>query len=256
MLGEHVGELLSGCSWVGVPFAGGMSELPHIRARTIVANDLHRHVINLADVVACPDRGPKLKGYLESLLFHETVLERAQQACLSSESREGDAVEWAAAYFVCCWQGRSSKAGTKGEFNNSLSLRWDAGGGDSAKRYCSAVESLDLWMKEFRRVTFTCMDVFAFLDKCKDRENHGIYCDAPFPGFGAQYQHTMSESQHIALAEQLSDYNAAVVVCRFYDEPLIREFYPESLWKWAHLDGRSQSNAKTPEVLLVRGGDA
>lgn len=52
MLAHEVGRALSGCEWVGIPFAGGMAELPQIRARTIVANDLHKHIINLAEVVA------------------------------------------------------------------------------------------------------------------------------------------------------------------------------------------------------------
>lgn len=33
-LAENVGAALKGCSWVGVPFAGGMCELGHIEART------------------------------------------------------------------------------------------------------------------------------------------------------------------------------------------------------------------------------
>jgi len=32
MLGAHVGKALQGCSWVGIPFAGGLCEVPHIDA--------------------------------------------------------------------------------------------------------------------------------------------------------------------------------------------------------------------------------
>ena len=47
----EVGRLLEGCRFVGIPFAGGMSEVPFITAKQILANDLHRGVINLARVV-------------------------------------------------------------------------------------------------------------------------------------------------------------------------------------------------------------
>jgi hypothetical protein len=49
-LAENVGKLLRGCSWVGVPFAGGMSELLHITAPSVLVSDLHTHVLNLAAV--------------------------------------------------------------------------------------------------------------------------------------------------------------------------------------------------------------
>ena len=37
LIAEHVGEALRGCKWVGVPFAGGMSELLHIQASGMLA---------------------------------------------------------------------------------------------------------------------------------------------------------------------------------------------------------------------------
>ena len=40
-------RLLDGCEWVGIPFAGGMSEVPHIKAHTVVVNDLHEGIITL-----------------------------------------------------------------------------------------------------------------------------------------------------------------------------------------------------------------
>jgi hypothetical protein len=36
LIAESVGEEMAGCRWVGVPFAGSMSELAHIRAGSIV----------------------------------------------------------------------------------------------------------------------------------------------------------------------------------------------------------------------------
>lgn len=39
ILGHAVGEALAGCRWVGIPFAGGMPELLHLTARTVVVSD-------------------------------------------------------------------------------------------------------------------------------------------------------------------------------------------------------------------------
>jgi len=259
MLGHHVGDLMRDCEWAGIPFAGGMSEILHLKARTVVANDLHRHVINLATVAASDKLGPKLREDLDNLLFHPAVLEISRDLCKCVErGLEVPPLDWARAYFVCCWQGRSSKAGTKGEFQGQLALRWEAGGGDSAKRYQSAVESLDMWRDAFRRVTFSCLDVFDFLDKCKDRERHGIYADPPFFDKGDQYKHQLAEhrerrrDKHSQLASKLSEFRKARVVCRFFDNELVRELYPPGDWTWIYLAGRNQANGETPEVLIVR----
>jgi hypothetical protein len=52
---------------------------------------------------------------------------------------------WAADYFAACWMGRGGHAGKRGEFDQSLSLRWTSSGGDSAVRFRSATESLRDW---------------------------------------------------------------------------------------------------------------
>ncbi|MBE41816.1 MAG: hypothetical protein CL480_11005 [Acidobacteria bacterium] len=252
MLAKHAGECLQDCVWVGIPFAGGMSEIPHMKARTILANDLHHHVINLADVVTSGIHGPKLRKRLSNLLFHPAVLRRCQLLCLAKESGElCHPLDWAEAYFVCCWQGRSSTSGTTSEFKNQLALRWEAGGGDSAKRYHSAIESLEQWREEFSRVTFSCLDVFEFLEKCKDRDGHGIYADPPFPISGDKYLHHMTDDGHRHLAEVLSGYTKTKVVCRFQDHPLVRELYPKTSWEWTDLNGRNQGNVDVLEYLIT-----
>lgn len=257
ILAACVGEELKGCRWVGVPLAGGMCELAHISAPTIVVSDLHRHVINLARVIA--DRGELLANQLTALPFHPDVLRDAQERCREWERDEhlGFEINVGAAksYFVACWMGRSHKSGIGDEFNGGVSVRWNGNGGDSNKRYRSAVESLEAWQEIMRRCNFVVMDCFEFLDRCEDAPRHGIYCDPPFPGPGDRYKHQFSESDHRKLAERLAAFKNTKVVCRFYDHPLIREIYPESKWAWRMLEGRKQSNDKATEVLLRNFGD-
>lgn len=261
MLGQHVGRLLKECKWVGVPFAGGMSELAHIGARTMLVGDKHRHVINLAQVVACPEGHVRLREQLDSTIFHPDVLVAAQDRCRARETAdpgpcresvaEGGSLSWAFDFFICAWMARNSTAGTKTEFNAGPSVRWEAGGGDSVVRFRNATESLADWHKVMRRCTFVTDDVFDFLDKVKDQTGHGLYLDPPFPGPGDKYKHTFGEVVHRRLAEQLTEFKVCRVVCRFYDVPLVRELYPESAWEWHLLEGRKQSNDAAPEVLLV-----
>lgn len=258
-LAHRVGELLDGCKWVGVPFAGGMCELLYIDARTVLVGDLHTHVLNLASVVADPDLNRQLREKLDALPFHPNVLRDAQAQCAERDVIPGPGplipprdLKWAAAYFVCAWMGRNGTAGTASEFRATYSHRWTATGGDSALRFRNAAESLKAWGEVMRRCTFVQLNVFDFLDRCHDKPEHGIYLDPPFPGPGDDYKHTFGEEQQRKLAATLNGFTSARVVCRFYDHPLIRELYAG--WTWQHPEGgRTQANKAAPEVLLLNG---
>ncbi len=261
MLGPEVGRHVERCEWVGIPFAGGMCEVPHIPARTIVVNDLHNAIITLARVTADDALGPALYRKLRRKLLHPTELHEVQDQCRLIEASIDETrdqvsaelmLDWAEHYFTAVWMARASEAGTDRELDASLALRWEAGGGDSAKRYQNAIRSLNDWRRTLRRATFSTLDVFAFLEKCKDVPKHGIYCDQPFPGPGDKYKHKFDDAKTARLAKRLAEFQNARIVCRFYDHPLVRKSYPESLWMWHHLSGRKQTNKKAPEVLLVR----
>jgi DNA adenine methylase len=262
-LAENVGKALEGCQWVGIPFAGGMCELRHITARTIVVSDLHSQVINLANILRHPALGMMLIRDLRRLPFHEYMLRHAQEHCIRVETAGlvedpetaplVNAYADALNYFVCCWMSRNATAGTKNEFTASFSIRWDAGGGDSALRFRNATEGLREWRRIVERCSFVVMDVFDFLPKVKDLPKHGVYVDPPFPDAGNGYKFTFTEEQHRELATRLVCYGNTRVVCRFYDHPLIRSLYPETYWTWHRFEGRKQTNDTGPEVLLTRG---
>lgn len=256
MLAPIVGQEIGRVDWCGVLFAGSMSEVRCIKARSILVNDKHRDVINLARVIASPDGRDWLIKQASALPFHPDVLEDAQQACKSEELLCGTIDRGRALnYFVAVWMGRSAKAGTGDEFDGGLAVRYTASGGGSNVRYRSAIESVEAWGKIFEDCEFTAEDFRVFLDKCHDRKGHAIYSDAPFPEKGGGYRHTFTLSDHRELAAKLARFDQARVVIRFYDHPLIRELYPEgSHWTWRRLDGRDQANdAKKPEVLIING---
>jgi len=252
MVAAEIGAHLKGCKWIGVPFAGGMSEFVHFDARTMLANDLHCHIINLARIVAHPKDGPKLYRRLRRVLFHPRTLEYAQNRCREIETAVGagdltivasdaDRIDWAENYFICAWMSRNGKAGCRDELSTGISLRWEAGGGDSAKRFSSAIFSLRSWHQILARWTFTCLDAFEFIAACKDRNGHGIYCDAPWPDAGDAYKHKFTKKDQCRLALVLSKFKLAKVVIRFGDHPWIRALYPESHWTWHLMGGRTQA---------------
>jgi DNA adenine methylase len=256
---KRVGKLLAGCEWVGIPFAGGMCEIPHIRARTIMANDLHRGIIRLANEVT--NNCHVLQKHLRAQLFHPDTLATAQQEFFVQDHDPDEprcSFQLAAHYFTIAWMTRSGTAGTNGEKTGKLALRWDAGGGDSAKRYHSAIDSLQYWCQEFQRCTFTCLDAFEFLDKCKDRAKHGVYCDPDFVDEGAKYTHNCGksgeqrEAWHDRLADRLAKFQSTRIVVRAYDCDFVRVCYPNNHWLWHEFTGRKQTNVDAAEVLLVR----
>lgn len=257
MLASAVGEELKGCRWIGVAFAGGMPELAHVNAPTIVVNDLHRHVINLARVIAEPVLGVLFYKEMRRKAFHPDELKRAQRDCAENEGCLSDGhphLGLARSYFISQWMGRSGKGGTDGEFRGQLPLRWNANGGDSNKRYRSAVASILAFRRILARCNFSTLDVFDFLGNVKDEQKHALYLDPPFPGVGGEYKHKFTEKQHETLAGELAGFSLTRVVCRFYDHPLIRKLYPEPKWTWRRLKGRDQANnAEKPEVLIVNG---
>lgn len=259
---DHIGAALDGCEWVGIPFTGGCSAVLAIKARTIVCNDLHRHVMNLAICCSTHVLKQKVVDGLRQIIFHPDVLKFAQIDCLQMERggwNFGDptneaSIRWAVNYFICVWMGRSGNAGTPAEFRGGPALRWNAGGGDSNVRFRAAIEALETFHRAMvDRCTFSTLDVFEFLTNCHDKPKHGLYVDPPFFNAGLKYTHNPGKDQeewHRSLAKRLGLFGSSRVVVRAYDIPLIRELYDG--WEFREFTGRKQTNDDAPELLIVR----
>lgn len=208
------GLLLKGCAWIGVGFAGGMCELPHFDARQMIANDLHRHCINLARVVADDGLYAQMRYRLENSVYHPDTLAAARRRCLYLEETFNSAlfsdgrlmdeipsVAWAADYFVSTWMGMGGRSGIHDEFAGGISHRFTASGGGSSTRFWSAFDSLPAWHKSLRRWEFSTLDIFEFLSCCHSREGHGLYLDPPWWELGDQYKHRFDEADHRRLAK-------------------------------------------------------
>lgn len=277
---ELVGKLLGKLAWCGVPFMGGGAELPWIDTSEGVAGDLHRHVINLARVIREPDLRAELAARLDKTLFHEEEFRDAQAACRERDA-DGDGglfggsaaastdggpdVAWAFDYFVCCWMGPGAKAGKPEHFGCFFPVRWSASGGGSAKRFRSAVESLEAWTEVCRRWQFVARDADQTIADIEPRERKrarmdpterepaGVYCDPPWVDAGRRYAHTVDDTVfHRRLEERLRSLTTYRVVVRYGDHPLIRGLYGRPEWEFVELKTRSQANTAVAELLIAR----
>lgn len=262
LLSESVGKLMGRQSWIGVPFAGGLCELPYLEGRTLVASDKHRHIINLARVIGDEKLKDEFVESIEGRLFHADEISQAQRYCRDIELQSAGAglfpgdrsvdpdtanVEWACNYWVAVWMARSGNAGTPSEFSGGLSLRWEAGGGDSVARYRNAVAGVDAWHDVLKHWTFNVMDVFEFLNKCKDEYGIGIYLDPPFPDAGDSYSHPFDYRKQKQLIDRVHEFKRAKVLMRYHEHELVAELFSTSPWHRVVLRGRAQTNEDRAE---------
>ena len=265
-LARHVGTELSSCSHVTVLFAGGMCEVPYLKARGVLVNDVHRHVINAAAVAGDPVLGPQMYRQLRRLPYSPDVLAAAQRRCKAMETattslfggerEQPDEVErlsWAVDYFVTSWMGRGGKGGTRGEFDGPLSVRHTGSGGDSATRFRSATAGLSAWGRTFRRCNFTHDDFRVTLGNVRDQAGCGVYADPPFPGAGDGYAHPFTEQDHRDLARHVGALRHARVVIRYYRHPLVEELYPADRWTWIGRAARTQAGGEREDFLILNG---
>lgn len=259
---ERPGELLGRCDWIGVPFAGGMPEVPYLQARSIVVNDLHRHIVNCAR--ACRDLGFGMVEYLKKTVFHPDELVRAQEYCkkidLPSHMSDIDIrgeldchFGAAVSYFITQWMGRSGNGSTPKELEGNLSTRWTASGGDSNTRFRSATDAIADFVREFQRCSFTCLDFRKFLEPVRDDAGTGLYLDPPWPDAGDEYLHPFTEQDQNELWGAVSRFRNARIVLRFGEHGKIRSLYREQDgWRWIEASGRTQGNNKQTEWFITR----
>ena len=278
---EIPARLLSACTpkvtAINVAFAGGMCEVAHFAdlpsMNIINVNDLDRHAMNLGRVIR--HQRSALVEMLDATLFHPDSLAESQAFCRAVEKAPPGTIaglEWAYHYFVCSWMTRGGKMGTRGEFEQGLSVRWKSTGGDSVTRFRNATEGLAEWSEVMRPCTFHTRDAFEFLCECKKRDvaENAIYCDPPWVDDGKNYTHGAFDelvnwsnesadmfapseriTKHEALARMLSDFKNARIVVRYGDHPEVRRLYSADRWTWNMATGRTSANKDKQEVLLT-----
>jgi len=234
---------LDHCDHVTIPFCGGMSILPHLKALAIVANDLNSAAINFYQTMALHTE-PLIRR-CKRTLSHPDELELAITLLSASWATQ---VDKAWAYWALCWIPRKGAGGTN-VAPKMPSVRWKADGGTNATRIASAAEDLNEWADHFRRCEWVCMDYRALLPKCADDAKCGIYVDAPWIGAGDQYLYRFEGADHIALRMELDRFEKTSTVVRYGDHPMIRDLYKD--WKIVEASARTQANKQLPELWIT-----
>jgi site-specific DNA-adenine methylase len=246
----ELASMLDHCKHVTIPFCGGLSILPHLKARAIVANDLHSKAINFyrhMSGVYGEDCQRLLIERCQKTLSHPDEMIDATMRL--NPAWNGSWVQ-AWAFWAVCWIGRKGKGGTKHQ-PGMPSVRRTANGGTNASRIRAASDDLVSWVKHFERCEWESVCFRQLLPKVSDSTTCGIYCDPPWVEAGDNYLHAFDEQDHIDLAECLSRFESSTVVVRYGDHPLIRQYYGEMGWKIIEAESRDQCNAIKGELWIT-----
>ena len=249
---ERLAAKLGHCKHVTIPFVGGGSIIPHLKARAIVCNDLNESAITFYRVVSgvfgATERDALIKRCRRTL-SHPHELITAHRTLIGDDVFSP--VDHAWAYWSLCWVARKGQGGTKNH-GGLPSVRRSANGGTNASRIRAAADDLEAWAETFNRCEWEQVDFRVQLSKVRDEAQCGIYCDPPWVGAGNSYLHNFTETDHRELADHLHRFGETAVVIRYGDATLIRDLYPTDSWHWTEVESRTQSGAKTGEVWITR----
>lgn len=242
-----IASLMNHCRHVTIPFCGGLSILPHLTARAVVANDLNSLAINfyrVAGGVWGEECQKLLFERCQHTLSHPDELEQAK-----ADRDSADRVDRAWAMWASCWIARKGKGGTAGD-PGLPSVRRTASGGTNASRIRAAANDLPEWARHFERCEWQQVDFRELLPSVADDPSCGVYCDPPWIGPGDQYLHPFRQEDHFELAMLLGRFEHTTVVVRYGDTPFIRELYAKN-WRIIPASSRTQSNAVTNEIWIT-----
>lgn len=244
--------MLDHCSHVTIPMCGGMSILPWLKARAIVANDLnnaainfYRHASGAYGHVARDD----LFDRCQTTLSHPYELTSAARVLLAWSEHMAQPGDAAWAYWAQCWIGRKGRGGTTGEGDGMPSVRWTASGGTNASRIRAAADDLPAWAKHFERCEWLCEDFRILMPKMADQDGCGGYIDAPWRKLGDNYRFPFVDQDHIDLEQQAVRFVNTTIVIRYGDDQFIRELYKD--WFIIEASSRTQSNAVKGEIWIT-----
>lgn len=242
----RLAALLDHCSHVTIPFCGGLSILPNLKARAIVANDAHSSAINFYRKMCDPDDRYRLIEMCENTLSHPAELRYAEKIV---NDPWHDSLLHAWAFWAICWIGRKGKGGTKHQ-GGMPSVRRTGRGGTNASRIAAAASDLREWAQEFKRCEWEQVDFRQVLEKVSEQKGCGIYCDPPWFKAGRNYLHKFGTQDHEDLKMLLERFKQTTIVVRYDNCDQARELYAD--WTVIEAGSRSQSNGGVEEVWFVK----
>ncbi len=253
------------------PFCGScaVSLAVPFTASTHIVNDLHMDLINLARCLV--DRYADLSSLVGNMVFCEDLFWDRVAMIQAIDAVQIPDPARAAAYVYVSWCGANGFGGTVQDRDQPrFAKRFNASGGDGAKRWRSVLKSIPAWRERMATWTILNLDAGLVIDKIKDAGDAGIYVDSPYhpeARSSAKYVHDFEagcgmfagdDDQHARLEQRLRRFNHARVVVSHYDCVSIRDLYtPDRGWKiidcpmTKNIANASGKPAEAPEILIV-----
>lgn len=248
-LGEHR------CYWE--PFCGSLAILLS-KAKTTMetVNDLHGDLVNLARILKDPVEGPRLYRRARRTLFAQEIFVDADDEMTRPFAPTPERAYW---FFVHSWFARNGVAGSNGGM--AFCVRYTSKGGQPAKRWESAVDSIPAWSRRLRGVTILNECGIDLCERIEDLDGTVIYADPPYLVKGAKYIHDFDDPDHDRLARALRRFRHTRVIVSYYQHPKLADLYPDwtvvrcSVPKaMGNMRRRDMSGSvSAPEVLLING---
>jgi len=211
-------------------FGGSAAVLLNSGFTKRVYNDADGDLVNLMRAIADDSLRPRLLRMIRLYPPSRRIFEdhaREYVAHGFSFSHVGDPAERAFRTFYRHQFAFGGKARTGG-FCLSCSDRREI---KEVRRYRNGIRRIAALAAFFRQTAIEGLDFQACISLYGRRANIVLFIDPPYLGKESYYSHQFGRANHVLLAAQLTTIPSKVV-CTFYDDPLIRELYPETRWQW------------------------
>ena len=228
-------------------FGGSAAVMLNAGFKKRVYNDANNDLVNFYRVLADRGRCTEMVRLLHAMPPSRTIYEQCGKV-------HGSDIERAAATIY-----RQMFAfGGKGRCGGLSVSLGDRHGIKEIVRYRSLLRRIESFSEFFGCTMIECADYQTIVTSYGQKANVVLYCDPPYVGTEHYYNNGgFSDWDHFNLAQMLQDIPAHVVLT-YYDAPLIRSLYPESLWQWEAVSAtkncqfRSGHKQKVDEYIISK----
>lgn len=205
-------------------------------------NDLDEDVVNLFSVV---------RNNADALAEAISLTPYSRQEYDNAfEKNPADRVEKARLFLIKCWQGH----GFRNIDTHRSGWKNDVQGREAAyavRNWYRLPQWIEQAVERLREVQIEHCNAIDLIERF-NYENVLIYADPPYvlsTRGGKNYNHEMSDSEHIALLEQLLKHKGSVILSG-YESPLYAEYL--SHWDKYSIDNLAENGLKRVETIWVK----
>ncbi len=242
-----IGEFLhaTGADTLVDVFGGSGAVVLNAGFQKRIYNDADGDLVNLMSVIADPEWRSRLFDLIRSTPASRKIFEAHRDDYIAHGFSFAHITDSAKRAFRTFYRSQFAYGGKMrtGGFCLSCSDRKDI---KELGRYRNSIGRLEALAEFWNNTALECLDFTECISVYGRRKNIVLFVDPPYVGTENYYSLEMHPSQHVFLAHQLRTCKASVV-CTYYDNPLIRELYPEESWTWNPVQATKNSQRKGAE---------